>query len=148
MISKRLKSYFDDYRACHKTRGNRVTHAIGIPLIVLSLLGLLSEIDLGWGIAGTPFRFDGGVALLGGAGLFYLWLDWRRALPFGLVLMGIYFLGRALPPPWLWGLFVFGWVLQGIGHFYYEKRSPAFFRNLTHLLIGPFWIFCKRFDWD
>ena len=33
--------------------------------------------------------------------------------------------------------FALGWVFQGIGHAVYEKSSPAFFRNLVHLLVGP-----------
>ena len=41
------------------------------------------------------------------------------------------------------GLFVFGWVLQFVGHYVYEKRSPAFMKNLTHLLVGPLWILAK-----
>jgi uncharacterized membrane protein YGL010W len=40
---------------------------------------------------------------------------------------------------WRIGLaaFIVGWVFQGIGHAVYEKKSPAFFRNLLHLMIGP-----------
>ena len=41
------------------------------------------------------------------------------------------------------GLFVVGWIFQFIGHYVYEKRSPAFFRNLAHLLVGPLWIVAK-----
>jgi uncharacterized membrane protein YGL010W len=40
-------------------------------------------------------------------------------------------------------LFVLGWVLQFVGHYVYEKKSPAFFRNFTHLLVGPLWILAK-----
>lgn len=36
--------------------------------------------------------------------------------------------------------FVVGWIFQGIGHAVYEKRSPAFRRNLVHLLIGPIFL--------
>jgi uncharacterized membrane protein YGL010W len=25
----------------------------------------------------------------------------------------------------------------------YEKKSPAFFRNVAHLLVGPLWILAK-----
>ena len=35
---------------------------------------------------------------------------------------------------------VVGWIFQGIGHAVYEKRSPAFTRNLVHLLIGPLFL--------
>ncbi|MBW3671962.1 MAG: DUF962 domain-containing protein, partial [Acidobacteria bacterium] len=37
-------------------------------------------------------------------------------------------------------LFIAGWVLQFVGHGMYEKSSPAFLRNLLHLLVGPIWI--------
>jgi uncharacterized membrane protein YGL010W len=115
-------------------------------MIVLGLLGLLAQ--WGWGIPDTVFRFDGGVILLGLGGLFYLGLDWRRGGPFTLVLTGFYFLSRAFPISYLWFFFVLGWIFQGVGHYYFEKRSPAFLKNLTHLLIGPLWIFSKLLDWD
>ena len=37
--------------------------------------------------------------------------------------------GRFIPAVPAVGLFVFGWILQGVGHYVYEKNSPAFFRN-------------------
>ena len=37
-------------------------------------------------------------------------------------------------------LFVLGWIFQFVGHSVYEHRNPAFFRNFTHLLVGPLWI--------
>jgi uncharacterized membrane protein YGL010W len=52
-------------------------------------------------------------------------------------------IGRVIP---LWpaiGLFVVGWVFQFIGHYVYEKKSPAFYKNLAHLLVGPLWILAK-----
>ena len=51
--------------------------------------------------------------------------------------------GRLLPPLPALGLFVFGWILQGVGHAVYEKNSPAFFRNFVHLAIGQLWILAK-----
>ena len=36
--------------------------------------------------------------------------------------------------------FVAGWIFQGIGHARYEKKSPAFFKNLLHLLVGPIFL--------
>ena len=49
--------------------------------------------------------------------------------------------------PWFWkvslALFVVGWIFQFVGHYVYEKRSPAFYRNLAHLLVGPLWILAK-----
>ena len=40
-------------------------------------------------------------------------------------------------------IFVFGWILQGVGHYVYEKNSPAFFKNFAHLAVGQLWILAK-----
>jgi uncharacterized membrane protein YGL010W len=39
-------------------------------------------------------------------------------------------------------MFVFGWVLQFIGHAF-EGKAPSFFSDPTFLLIGPLW-FVKK----
>ena len=148
MISPRLQGYFKDYQSYHQTQGNQWTHYFGIPMIALGLLGLLSGIEWGLSNPDTLFRVDGGVVLLGLGALFYLWLDWRVGGPFILVLSGFYFLSRAFTAPYLWGIFILGWILQGIGHYYFEKRSPAFLKNLAHFLIGPLWIFSKILGLD
>ena len=51
--------------------------------------------------------------------------------------------GRFIPAWPALGLFVFGWILQGVGHWVYEKNSPAFFRNFVHLAVGQLWILAK-----
>lgn len=117
---------------------------IGIPLIVLSLLGLLGRVLVGDGMTGSEYlRVDGGTLLWAVAVLWYLYMDWRLGVPFGFVTLGVYFIGRALPVPALWGLFVLGWVFQFVGHLKYEKKSPAFYKNAEHLLVGPLWVFAK-----
>jgi uncharacterized membrane protein YGL010W len=40
------------------------------------------------------------------------------------------------------GLFVFGWILQFIGHAF-EGKPPAFFKNPLFLLVGVKWWFLK-----
>ena len=115
-------------------------------MIVVAVLGLFASFEFGVSIPDTVFRLDAGVLLWGLGTLFYMGLDWRVGGPFGLVLAGLYFLGRAVPVCGLWGLFIAGWVLQGVGHAVFEKKSPAFFKNGTHLLIGPIWIFSKLLD--
>jgi len=142
--SKKLSSYFKDYAAYHKTSGNKVTHYFGIPMIVISLLGLLSHLVIVPTLGGSAyFQLDGGVILWAGAVLWYLYLDWKLAIPFAVFNLGLYFLGRALPVPICWTLFVGGWIFQLVGHSVYEKKSPAFLTNVTHLLVGPIWIFAR-----
>ena len=40
------------------------------------------------------------------------------------------------------GLFVFGWILQFIGHAF-EGKAPSFFRDPTFLVVGATW-YIKR----
>ena len=40
---------------------------------------------------------------------------------------------------WALGLFIFGWILQFVGHAI-EGNQPAFFKNPFYLLIGPWWL--------
>jgi uncharacterized membrane protein YGL010W len=140
MSTARLNRQFDQYSAFHRTRGNHLCHHFGIPLIMTSLLGLLSH----WKITihGLP-DVDGGVVLWLGATLWYTWLDWRLAIPFSVFSLGGYLLGRSLSPWVLWSLFVLGWILQIIGHAVYEKKSPALLTNFKHFFIGPLWVFAR-----
>lgn len=142
-MSPKLTGYFADYEDYHRTSGNKFCHYFGIPFIVISLLGLLSLINLGPdSLAGSALlRIDGGAILWLLASLWYVLLDWKIGLSFSFVTLGMYFIGRSIPVPALVGLQVVGWILQGVGHAVYEKRSPAFVSNLTHIFIGPIWIF-------
>jgi uncharacterized membrane protein YGL010W len=144
MNTTRLDGFFKDYASFHRTPGNQSLHMVGIPLIVLSILGLLGHLPVSGGMTGSDaFRVDGGTVLWLGAMIWYVLLDWKLAAPFSLVSLGLYFVGRALPVPVLWGVFLGGWAIQYAGHYIYEHKSPAFYKNAEHLLIGPFWIFSK-----
>ena len=41
-------------------------------------------------------------------------------------------------------MFVFGWILQFVGHAF-EGKAPSFFRDPTYLLVGPMWFVKKVF---
>jgi uncharacterized membrane protein YGL010W len=135
-----LRTHFADYADHHATPGNKLCHMVGIPLIVLSLFGLLAAVPL---FAVGSFTVTLAELLLVAVTAYYLTLDGGLALM--MLAASVVFLaaGRQLSLPWALALFVFGWVLQFVGHYVYEKRSPAFFRNFTHLLVGPLWILAK-----
>jgi len=143
-MTQKLASRFAEYREFHTTRGNVISHYIGVPLIVISAFGLLSMVTFGnEEFLQKLVRPDLGWILLAFGVGFYLWLDWKIALPFSLVMLGMYLIGRSLPIEILIAMQVGGWVVQYIGHLKYEKKSPAFYKNLTHLMIGPLWVFSK-----
>ncbi|MBI2212752.1 MAG: DUF962 domain-containing protein [Acidobacteria bacterium] len=132
-----IESMFADYAEHHKTLGNKVFHRLGIPMIMFSLLGLLAKVGID---TTSPVPLDLGVALIATAGIFYLVLEWRLAIAMIVISALLYLGARPLPVTVLWALFVAGWIFQFIGHSVYEKRQPAFFNNLVHLLVGPLWI--------
>ncbi len=142
-VNPRLTPYLKDYASFHRTPGNQITHAIALPIVTITTLGMLSQIVL-WSpeVAGL-LRIDLGSLLLVVGAAWYLFLDWKIAIPFLICGAGLYLMGRAMPLSWNFTLWISGWIIQFIGHYYYEKKSPAFFKNLTHLMIGPLWLFVK-----
>jgi uncharacterized membrane protein YGL010W len=139
-MSPALSAHFSDYAAFHGTPGNKACHYVGIPLIVLSLFGLLGAIPVA-----TVGSFTITVAEIAvvGATAYYLTLDTALAALMLAVFVVLDVLGRPIPVAAAAALFVVGWIFQFIGHYVYEKRSPAFYRNLAHLLVGPLWILAK-----
>jgi uncharacterized membrane protein YGL010W len=135
-----LRSHFADYAAFHGTAGNRACHYVGIPLIVLSLFGLLAQVPL---FSALGFTVTLAEALIVLATAYYLTLDAVLAVLMLAVSVLLAATARRLGVPASAALFVLGWLLQFVGHYVYEKKSPAFFRNVIHLMVGPLWILAK-----
>lgn len=146
---KTLDQWLDEYSASHRNPQNKLTHWIGIPLIVFAIWCALKAIPVGtaWINAATL-----SIAVFVG---YYLLLSWRLALGMALVSAALYAgvlaLEQRLGANLVWagaGLFLLGWVLQFIGH-HLEGAKPSFFKDLQFLLIGPLWLLAdayRRFD--
>jgi uncharacterized membrane protein YGL010W len=139
-MSPTLRAHFADYAAFHGTAGNQACHYVGIPLIVLSIYALLARVPL-FDVGG--FTVTLAEVLLVAVSGYYLTLDATLAAVMLVASAALIALGRPLSVGLAVALFVLGWVLQFVGHYVYEKRSPAFFRNVVHLLVGPLWIVAK-----
>jgi uncharacterized membrane protein YGL010W len=139
-VTEVLRGHFDDYAAFHTTPGNRACHSLGIPIIVLASLALLARVPLL-----DSFGFTLTLAELVGLGFVGYGLTQDRGLGAWMLLAyaALDVGGRFIPPLPALGLFVFGWILQGVGHWVCEKNSPAFFRNVVHLAVGQLWILAK-----
>jgi uncharacterized membrane protein YGL010W len=136
----RVDRLLGDYAYYHQTRGNIVCHAIGIPLITYALLALLLPLPL------KASAFTGCEVLIVLSFFYYLTLDYRLGLSMLLVASLFDVLARYVhQTPVAIGAFIVGWIFQGIGHSVYEKKSPAFFRNLIHLLISPIFLVNELF---
>lgn len=146
---KSYQQWFEEYGVSHQNKTNKVIHFICVPIIVASLIGLISLIPseslkslfpsayqpyIGWH---TVFVL---LALL-----FYLRLSFKLALGMlifsGLVLYAIKWMNLNDVSVLWWSvtLFVLAWIGQFIGH-KIEGAKPSFFEDLQFLMIGPIWI--------
>lgn len=139
-MSPALQAHFADYASFHGTPGNKACHYVAVPLIVLTLFALLAQVEVAT-VGGFTVTLAEVLILLVTA--YYLTLDPPLALLMLAASAALAWAGRFLPPAAAVVLFVAGWILQFIGHYVYEHRSPAFFRNVTHLLVGPLWILAR-----
>ena len=139
-MSPTLKAHFTDYAAFHGTPGNQACHYVAVPVIVLTVFALLAQVPL---VTVSGFTVTLAEVVIFPVTAYYLTLDVTLALLMLVVSVLFALAGRFIPPLAALALFVAAWVLQFVGHYVYEHRSPAFFRNLTHLLVGPLWVLAK-----
>lgn len=135
---KKVDELLADYAAYHKTRGNVACHFVGIPLIIFGIFSMLQKVTIG-SFAGMPA--SAAELLIVAVTIYYATLDLRLAL--GMLLFSVLLDAAAFAiGDYRIGLaaFIIGWIFQGIGHAVYEKQSPAFLRNLVHLLVGPIFL--------
>lgn len=139
---KTLVDHLAQYATYHRDRRNIVSHFIGVPMIVLAVAVLLSRPGLL--VAGVWLSPATLVTLA--AVWFYVRLDLRFGLVMALLLGLSLWAGAVLATSGtlLWlsaglGLFVIGWVIQFIGHFY-EGRKPAFVDDIMGLMVGPLFV--------
>ncbi len=139
-MSPVLQNHFAEYARFHATKGNQACHYFAIPLIVLSILAMLAQVSL---LPVAGYTLTAAELVVIAVTLYYLSLDPILAAMMFLITAAMAVAGR---PIGLWpglGLFVFGWVIQFVGHYVYEKKSPAFYQNLVHLRVGPLWVLAK-----
>ncbi|EFI61268.1 MULTISPECIES: DUF962 domain-containing protein [Comamonas] len=140
---KTLIDQLSNYADYHRDPRNIVTHYIGVPMIMQAVVILLARLQ--WGaLGGMPIS----LALLAAvaAAVYYWRLDGRYGLFMSVLLAAMLALAApvAAQPMGSWlawglGLFVLGWVIQFIGH-YWEGRKPAFLDDVMGLLIGPLFV--------
>lgn len=139
---KTLTDQLTQYAYYHQNPRNVSTHFVGVPMIVMAVVTLVSRPTLALG--GTPLSLALIAVML--TTIFYLRLDLRFGVVLGAVLALMMTVGQWLAAQstalWLcagFGLFVVGWIIQFVGH-YYEGKKPAFVDDLVGLLIGPLFV--------
>lgn len=139
---KTLTEQLTQYAAYHRDPRNIATHFVGIPMIVLGVTTLLSAPSLMVG----PLPVNLALLLALASSLFYFRLDMRFGMVMAVVLGASLAVGQWIAAQntaiWLMtggGLFVAGWAIQFLGH-YYEGKKPAFVDDVVGLLVGPLFV--------
>ena len=139
---KTLTDQLTQYAYYHQDARNINTHFVGVPMIVMAVVTLMSRPVIAVGGLSISLALIAAVLTT----IFYLRLDLRFGVVLGVVLAlmlsGGQWLAAQTTPLWLSagvGLFVVGWVIQFVGH-YYEGKKPAFVDDLVGLLIGPLFV--------
>ena len=144
MTNELFRRQLAAYAAVHRDWRNKATHFVGIPIIVFSLLLVLSlwRFELG----GREWTMSLAVAIV--AVLGWMALDLGIGLVMALLMAIAWFAAEALAGSlgsasavWMAfiALFVGGWALQFVGH-HYEGKRPALLDNIFQGFIGPMFL--------
>ncbi len=144
MSKRTLEQWLKAYDESHSHPLNAGLHRLAVPVIFASLVVFLAALPTplpfwaNWGVVAwaisAPFSFS----VSSHAG------QWMTVASLSVALLAGVIAAFHSQTPLLLGsglCFALGWLLQFIGH-HIEGRRPAFFTDLTFLLIGPLW--CLR----
>jgi uncharacterized membrane protein YGL010W len=145
-----ISEWLGEYGSSHENPTNKLLHWICVPLIVLSVMGLLWSLPAPAALAHVSPWLNWATLAAGAAVVYYLMLS--PALAIGVLIAFVVLLAitqalAQLPwPLWLTSLviFVLAWIGQFVGHAIEGKR-PSFFKDLQFLLIGPLWLLAAAY---
>ena len=134
--TRKVDQLLAHYGESHRHPRNEVIHFVAIPLIMLSLVGLL--------FAAHPWA---AYAFVAASMVYYARLSAVFLLTMGLLsvlaLALVHAMG-ALVLPLSAGIFMGAWIAQFVGH-KIEGKKPSFFEDLQYLWIGPLFVLSRLF---
>jgi uncharacterized membrane protein YGL010W len=140
-----VQQWFDEYGESHQDPRNKVLHWICVPIIVVSLVGLLWSLPVPAAFASISPLLNWGTLLVAAALVYYFAMSWSLAVGMlvfvAVIITALALLDRLSVSLWILcvALFVLAWIGQFIGH-QYEGRRPSFFKDIQFLMIGPLWL--------
>ncbi|AMO22779.1 DUF962 domain-containing protein [Ramlibacter solisilvae] len=133
---RRVDQLLAHYGESHRNPTNGAIHCVAIPLIMLSLIGLIYAVHpwLAYAFLGASLVYYARLSavflltmtLLSAVGLALVWAMGTMVLPISIA------------------IFVLAWIGQFIGHAI-EGRKPSFFEDLQYLWVGPLFVLSKLF---
>ena len=134
---RRVDQLLAHYGASHRHPTNELIHFIAVPLIMLSLVGLMYEAHplLAYAFIAASMVYYARLSVV-----FLITMLAGSALMLALVyLMGAQRLILCA------SIFVVAWIFQFIGH-KLEGKKPSFFEDIQYLWVGPLFVLSKLFN--
>ncbi len=148
---KPVQQWIDDYGESHQNSINKAIHWVCVPLIMLSLLALISKVPFIFNqieifsIYSFSLYLNWTTIFLFSCIIFYIRLSYTLSLGMILIAGCMLFLIDIIKiyDSSVWRLslsiFVVAWIGQFVGH-KIEGKKPSFLEDLQFLLIGPAWL--------
>ncbi|MDP6916273.1 MAG: penicillin acylase family protein [Verrucomicrobiota bacterium] len=143
---RKLDRLIARYEEFHQDKTNRFVHFVCVPLIALSLVGLLWCVKIPTTLGDElSFTLNAGAVFIGLASVYYLFLSLGSLLGmlyFGLAASLLCISVEASPLPLFavsLTVFVLAWAGQFVGHGI-EGKKPAFTEDIQFLLVSPAWL--------
>lgn len=146
---RKIDALLSEYGESHQNPTNKLIHWICVPLIFLSLMGLIASLPSGIlkSILGDGSIYANWAAVMLAMALIY-YITLSIPLTVGMFLFALLCLFLIneivllnIAPLWVVSLsiFVAAWIGQFYGH-KVEGKKPSFFKDIQFLMIGPAWL--------
>lgn len=142
-------SSYSFYKKYHKNKINKLIHLFCIPMIVWSFCCILNLIT-----SYNELKFKGKNILITNMDLglviciyylsFYTFMDSKTFLPMliylGLIYLSSYYFNLYVANSLIYAVYIniFSWIMQFIGHIFFEKNRPALIDSISQsFLMAP-----------
>ena len=143
---KSVQDWLDAYGESHQHPVNKKIHWFCVPLIMLSLLGLLWMVSIPFYVE-SPY-FNACTLLIVLVSIYYFRLSISMGVGMLLISLFMIFIIVQINDfgliPYI-VIFILAWIGQFLGH-QIEGRKPSFLEDLQFLLIGPLWLLSQIYN--
>ena len=142
---RKIDLLLNEYGESHQDHTNKAIHWVCVPVIVWTVMALISEIPTPAFFGAIPY-LSWLTILLAATLVYYLMLSPPLTVGFiiyAVICIFVMNLVEIYVPYPLWkvalGVFVLAWIGQFWGH-KIEGKKPSFFKDVQFLMIGPAWL--------
>jgi uncharacterized membrane protein YGL010W len=135
--ARKIDTLLAHYGSSHKNATNEVIHFFAIPLIMLSIVGLMYALHpwVAYAFMAASMVYYARLSIT----FLVAMVVWAALLFWLITLMG--------DQVWQTSLIIFigAWIAQFIGH-HLEGKKPSFFEDIQYLWVGPLFVLSKLFE--